>query len=33
MGDWKSDAYKKYIVYSLPDKFMVAEKIWDFILK
>jgi hypothetical protein len=33
MGDWKSDAYKKYIVYSLPDKFMVVGKIWDFILK
>jgi len=26
MGDWKSDAYKKYIVCSLSDKFMVAEK-------
>jgi hypothetical protein len=33
MGDWKSDAYKKYIVCSLTDKFMVAEKIRDFILK
>jgi hypothetical protein len=27
MGDWKSDADKKYIVCSLSDKFMVAGKI------
>jgi hypothetical protein len=33
MGDWKSDAYKKYSVCSLSDKFMVTEKIGDFILK
>jgi hypothetical protein len=33
MRDWKSDAFKKYIVCSLTDKFMVAEKIRDFILK
>jgi integrase len=33
MEDWKSDAYNKYIVCSLTDKFMVAEKNWDFILK
>ena len=33
MGDWKSDAYKKYFVCSLSDKFMAAETIRDFILK
>jgi hypothetical protein len=33
MVDWMSDAYNKYIVCSLTDKFMVAGKIRDFILK
>ena len=27
MVDWKSDAYKKYIVCSLSDKFTVTEKL------
>ena len=30
-GDWKSDAYKKYLTFTLDDKLMVAEKIRDHI--
>ena len=31
MGDWKSDAYKKYIVNDLSDRLKVANKIKKFI--
>ena len=32
-GDWKSDAYKKYLSLSFEDKFIVAEKMKKQILK
>ena len=33
MGDWSSDAYKKYLSFSLDDKILVAENIKRFIQK
>ena len=33
MGDWRSDAYKKYLSFSLDDKILVAENIKRFIQK
>jgi integrase len=32
MGDWKSDAYKKYIVNDLSDRLKVANKIKKFVI-
>ena len=31
MGDWRSDAYKKYLTFTLDDKLKVAENMRDFI--
>ena len=33
MGDWRSDAYKKYLAFSLDDKILVAEHMKSFIIK
>lgn len=33
MGDWHSDAYKKYLSFSLDDKIIVAKNMRDFIQK
>ena len=33
MGDWRSDAYKKYLSFSLEDKIKVAENMRSFIQK
>lgn len=33
MGDWRSDAYKKYLTFSLEDKIKVAENMRNFIQK
>ena len=33
MGDWHSDAYKKYLAFTLEDKIKVAENIKCFISK
>lgn len=32
MGDWKSDAYKKYISCSITDRLLVSNKIKQFIV-
>jgi hypothetical protein len=32
-GDWRSDAYKEYLKFTLSDKFVVSQKISDFIVK
>jgi hypothetical protein len=32
MGDWKSDAYKKYIVNDLSDRLKVANKIKKIVI-
>jgi len=33
MGDWKSDAYKQYIVHPLSDKLHVAKRMRKFVVK
>jgi len=33
MGDWKSDAYKQYIVHPLSDKLHVAKRMRNFVVK
>lgn len=32
-GDWKSDAYKKYLALSMENKLIVAHKMKEHILK
>ena len=32
-GDWRSDAYKKYLGFSLEDKMSVAERMKEEILR